>query len=47
VSFRPFWCPSHHNLPTFITLAISRSLHKLYSSFLYLIFQTPFSHVRP
>jgi hypothetical protein len=40
-------CPSHLILATFITLYISRSLYKLYSSSLYLILQTPFSHVGP
>jgi hypothetical protein len=40
-------CPSHLILATFIILTISRSLYKLYSSSLYLILRTPFSHVGP
>jgi hypothetical protein len=40
-------CYSHLILATFITLTISGSLYKPYSSSLYLILQTPFSHVRP
>jgi hypothetical protein len=40
-------CPSHLNLATFITLTISSSLYKPYSSSLYLILQTTFSHVGP
>jgi hypothetical protein len=40
-------CPSHLVLATFITLTISGSLYKQYSSSLHLILQTPFSHVGP
>jgi hypothetical protein len=36
-------CRSHLNLTTCITLTVSRSLHKPYSSSLYSILQTPFS----